>query len=358
MKILDKYLLKEVFPIFLIVIFLFIIMMIGNDLLFIYTDLIITRKTPFILATKLLLLRLPAFLVLAFPVSILFGSLLSLGKLTKDNEITAMRMGRISFYRLMFPLLVLGIIMSFVAYLTNEEIVPWTNHASENIVRRLILSQPLPYIKENIFFKGGEDKYFYVRKYNKESSLLEGVMIYEITSEKYPRVITAKQAYWKGDSWYLKDGIIHKYDKDGYLEYEINFKDLQIHIEINPVEFFGEQRTPQEMSAKELFKQIKIFEKGGIDTKALAVDFHFKFSIPFACFIVVLIGAPLSIKAGRAGGFLGIIFSILLTFFYYVLMSVSRSFGFQGMLSPLLAAWFPNLIFAIIGIYLIWKVEH
>jgi lipopolysaccharide export system permease protein len=358
MKILDKYLLKEVFPVILIVIFLFLIMMIGNDLLFIYADLIITRKVPFLLTTKLLLLRLPAFLVLALPVSILFGILLSLGRLTKDNEITAMRIGRISFYRLILPFLVFGSLMSILAYLTNEKIVPWTNHYSENIVRRLILTQPFPFIKENIFFKGGEDKYFYIKKYDKENSYLEGIMVYEITTEKYPRMIIAKQAYWKKNMWILKDGVIHNYDKDGHLQYEVSFKELKINIEINPVEFFGEQRTPQEMSAKELLKQIEIFKKGGIDTSSISVDLHFKFSLPFACFIVVLIGAPLSIKTGRAGSFLGIIFSILLTFFYYVIMSVSRSLGFQGILPPVLAAWLANLIFAVFGIYLIWKVEH
>lgn len=357
MKILDRYLVKGLIGYFLAVILGFSFIMAANQLFF-STDLFIYKGTPLAVVLRWLILKLPAILVLAFPVSMLFATLLSLSRLAKDGEITAMRSGKISFYRIMLPFLLTGIMVSLLAYLTNEKIVPFTNHLSENIIRRLILSQSLPIIQENAFFKGGENRYFYVRRYNKEASLLEGVMIYELSSGEFPQVLTAKRARWEKDSWHLKEGVIHKYDRDGYIDYEAKFKDLKIHIDFNPTDFFGNQRTPQEMSRKELLKQIKIFKRGGIDTKSLSTDLHFKISIPFACLIVVLISAPLSLRSAQGGALAAILFSVTLVSAYYVLMSVSYTFGKNGLLPPVVAAWSQNAIFGITGLYLVWKAEH
>ena len=335
----------------------FLLMMIA-DALFGVTDLIINKGIPSALVVKLLLLKIPAILVLAFPISTLFATLLSLGRLSRDNEIISIRMGRISFYRIMLPFVIFGIIVSFTAYYINEKIVPWTNHSSENILRRLILQQAIPLIQENIFFKGGPDKFFYVKRYDKMNSLLEGILIYETSSYFYPRVLTARSAKWEGSRWRLLDGAIHKFSEDGHLQYEAKFSSLIVNIDFNPVDFFGNQKTPQEMSRQELLEQIKIFERGGIDTRRLSTDYYFKFSIPFACLIFVLIGAPLSVRWGKAGTVMGVILSIVLVFIYYILMSVSRSFGFNGLLHPFFAAWSQNILFGVVAIYLVWKVEH
>jgi lipopolysaccharide export system permease protein len=259
----------------------------------------------------------------------------------------------------MLPIFLVGILVSITSYLTNEKVVPWTNHASQNILRRLFLSHPLPHIQENVIFKGGPNHHFFIKRYYPATATAEGISIYEIGGrEKFPRAITAKSAKWKKKSWLLKDGIIHDFDKKGFLKYEMSFESLEINVDFNVIDFFGTQRTPQEMSRKELLKQIKIFERGGIDTKRLKTDYHFKISIPFACLIVVLIGAPLSLKASAGGTFIGILLCILLISVYNILMSIGRAMGFSGLLPPFLAAWLPNILFIVVGGFLSWKVEH
>lgn len=357
MKILDRYLLKELSSPFLLAMSGFLIIMTADALYWI-TPLIRAKETPLALVIKILILKIPAILVLAFPVAILFATLFSLGKLSRDGEITAIRIGKVSFYRLMMPFAIVGIIVSIIAFWTNEKIVPSANHQSENIIRRLILSQSLPYIQENIFFKGDESRFFFVRRYYKQMQLMEGILVYELSSDIYPRVLTAKRAYWKKNKWQLEEGTLHKYDEQGYLAYEAKFKTLDINIDFNPIDFIGEQRTPQEMSRRELLQQIEIFKKGGIDTKTLQTDYHFKFSIPFACLVFVLIGAPLSVKFGKKSAAVGVVLSIILVFIYYILMSVSRLLGFEGIISPFIAAWSQNILFGSAAIYLIWKVEH
>lgn len=357
MRRMDVYFVREQVGPFFLALAGFCLMMLA-DSLFYTAEIIVDRGAPAMVIVKWLLLRLPAVLVLAFPVSTLFSTLFALGRLSRDNEILALRTGRVSFYRLMLPFMFVGVMASALAYLTNEKVVPWTNHASENIFRRLILSQSLPQIQENIIFKGGTNLQFYIRRYYPIPKMAEGVYIYESLPGKFPRTIAAKEAFLEGDAWELKNGVVHHYNDDGSLDYEAKFKSMKIHLDINLIDFFGNQKTPQEMDAKELLQQITLFKKGGVDVKRLATDYHFKFSIPFACLVVAMLASPLSLVFGKGGIIFGIISSIVLTFIYYVVMSLGRSFGFIGVLPPWFAAWLPNALFGMAALVLIWKVEH
>ncbi len=357
MKLLDAYFVREQAGPFLLALSGFCLMMLA-DSLFYTAEIIVDRGAPAMVIIKWLLLRLPAVLVLAFPVSVLFSTLFALGRMSRDNEILALRTGRVSFYRIMLPFVFMGVIASFLAYVTNEKIVPWTNHASENIFRRLILSQSLPQIQENILFKGGPNLHFYIRRYYPIPKMAEGVYVYEAGSGTFPRTMTSKRAFLENETWQLQDGVVHHYSEDGGLDYEAKFKTMKIHLDVNLLDFFGNQKTPQEMNAKELLQQITLFKRGGVDVKRLATDYYFKFSIPAACLMVALLASPLSLVFGKGGIIFGVILSIVLTFIYYVIMSLGRSFGFIGILPPWLAAWMPNLFFGSAAVFLIWKVEH
>ncbi len=357
MKRLDAYFVREQVGPFLLALSGFCLMMLA-DSLFYTAEIIVDRGAPAMVIIKWLLLRLPAVLVLAFPVSTLFSTLFALGRMSRDNEILALRTGRNSFYRLMLPFVFVGVAASALAYLTNEKIVPWTNHASENIFRRLILSQSLPQIQENILFKGGADLHFYIRRYYPIPKMAEGVYVYEASPGKFPRTMAAQKAFLEGSVWELQDGVVHHYGEDGSLDYEAKFKSMKLHLDINLIDFFGNQKTPQEMDAKELLQQITMFKKGGVDVKRLATDYYFKFSIPVACLVVALLASPLSLLFGKGGIIFGVILSIVLTFVYYVVMSLGRSFGFIGVLPPWFAAWLPDVLFGGAAVFLIWKVEH
>jgi len=111
------------------------------------------------------------------------------------------------------------------------------------------------------------------------------------------------------------------------------------------------------MSARELGQQIATFNKSGIDVRGMKLDYHFKFSLPFACLIVAVLAAPLAIKFSRAGGFMGLLLAFILAFLYQVLMAWSRVLGQAGFLPPVMAAWSQNFIFAGLGILLLWREE-
>jgi lipopolysaccharide export system permease protein len=112
------------------------------------------------------------------------------------------------------------------------------------------------------------------------------------------------------------------------------------------------------MSSKELRQQIDILQQAGADTKNFEVDFYMKYSIPFSGLIFVLLGVPLGLRVKRGSKATGIILSIVLVLLYYLLLSTTRSMGRGDMLIPFLAAWLPNIVFSILGIFIMLGSER
>ncbi len=356
-KILDKYLIKEVSKPFIMGVFTITIILLGNYL-FQLTDLIIVKNVPIALVAELLFYKLPDVIVETFPIAILFATMTGIGRLSRESEITAFRMGGVSLYRLIIPVLIVGIIVSAFTFVLNEEIVPWSNHEAQNIIRQTILKDAMPSLEEEVFFKGPKGRLFYIKSYDEEQGIIENIVIYDTKGSddiSYPEVITASQGIIEEDQWMLKEGLIHKYNEDGNIIMESRFQNMEIQITEEMREIYSNQKTAKEMSREELNRQINLFQKSGINVDSLLVDYHLKLSEPLTAFIFVLIGVPLSL-VNKESKTLNIIMTIVIIFLYYLILSVSRSLGRNYLLSPLMAAWLPNIIFFVVGLFiLIWR---
>ena len=355
-NILDRYIVREMLPPFVVGIFGFIIIMI-TDILFTLTDLIINKGVPFFAVLKLLIFKLPAIMVLTFPVSTLFGVAMAMGRLSQDSEIIALRTSGVSMFRIATPIIIISFVISLMCYSTNEFVVPWANRISEGIIRQIILKKPVTQIKENLFFKDKGDRYFYVKRVDPKEGTLQDIMMYELEESSIPRVVVAKRAKFNGDIWDLESGLIHKYGEDGHLEYEATFDSMRIVVSEGFLGHLGysEQKTTQEMNSRELRKLIGMLRRGGVNTRSLLVDFYMKFSVPLTCFVFALIGIPLSLPGVRTGRAFGVVMCIIIVFSFYVFASVSRSFGYGGIVNPVLAAFVPQATFALFGGALLFR---
>src|SRR6056297_4346244 len=217
-KILDKYIIKEIALPFLASVIIITIILLGN-FLFQLTDLIIVKDVPIPLVLELLLYNLPDIIVRTFPIAVLFSTMTGIGRLNRENEITAFRMGGISLYRLIIPVLILGILISGLTFIFNEEVVPWSNHKAKNIIRNTILKESMPNTQEEVFFRGPKGRLFYVKEYNESEDKINNIIIYNIKEndqdETFPEVITANKRIIKENIWILENGIIHEYNDDG-----------------------------------------------------------------------------------------------------------------------------------------------
>lgn len=354
-KKLDRYLLSELIAPFFIGIAGFVVIL-TTDLLFAFVDLIINRGIPIGAVIQLVLYKLPAIMVLTYPVSFLFASSSLFNRLSRDGELAVMRTSGIDFVRICIPVVIAAVFVCILAFITNEIIVPRANKVSERIIKEIIYKQPLPDIKEKIFFKDNFNRYYYVKKFYPKTNLLEDIMIYELSESNFPRVITAKSAQLFGSEWILTNGIMHSYDTEGHMNYEANFSKMKIIVNENIINF-SEQKTPEEMNSTELKSMITFLDKGGINTKYFATEFFMKFSIPSATFVFVLIGIPFSIISLRSGKATGLVLSVVIMMCFYVFASVFRSLGRGGFIYPFWAAWFPSMLVSSIGALLILKEE-
>ena len=352
MKTLDRYLIREMLGPFLLGVVGFI-MVLAVDLLFTMADLIINKGVPLWAVLKLMLYKLPSLLVLTFPVSTLFGTVMALGRLCKDNEMIALRTSGVTIFRIARPILAVGLLVSVLAFVTNEQIVPYANHVSNNLIRQIIYKQPLPEVKDNVFFKDAHNRYYYAKRINLKLKTMEQVMVYELTDEKFPRVILADTAAFSGRLWELKNGVIHRYDAKGYLSYEAAFTELKLNV-TDDILNFSDQKNYTDMDRKELGDLIKKLGQGGANTKELVTELYLRYSIPLTCLVFALVGIPFSLSSPRQGQTWGVIVTIVFMFTFYVFASVFRSLGRGGLLLPAVAAFTPQVTFLLIGSALLY----
>ncbi len=355
-KIIDRYLIKEFLKPFLFFIFALTVIMV-SVYLFELSNLFIVKKVPLEVVLKLLIYKLPGVIVQSFSVSILFSTLFTMSQFVKNNEFTAFRMGGVALHRLVIPLLIIGILVSGLTYFINEQIVPWSNHQAENIVRRAILEKGLPNLQQNTFFEI-DNRHFYIENIDNKTGTFHNIIVYEFEDKaSFARLITANEGYFKDKIWYLKEGVIHQFNQQGELIVQSDAKELRLNVNQEMDNFYGEQRTTSEMSRAALKKDIKIFRDSGLDVNGLLVDYHLKLAQVFSGIIFILVGVPLSVKSTKGRAF-GLIASIVIIFAYYLAQSFCRSLGRNDLLIPVMAAWLPNLIFAGIGIFLVFKEEY
>jgi lipopolysaccharide export system permease protein len=353
-KITDGYLIREFVGPFLMAVFGISIVFISG-LLFELSDLLIVRQASFALVGKLLIYSIPGILVEALPLSVLFATILSLGRLTKDSELMVLQVSGYKFLRLLFPLVFVALIISLSSYFLNETVVPWTNHKSQNVIRMITYEEQLVTVQENTFFKAPDNRYFYIGRVDEATHELSNILVYEVRRGGPPNIITAAKGFYQDETWELFDGVVHEFDDSGFVKFESKFDRMVISVDMDFLNYLGQQKSSYEMSRKELKEHIERFSKGGVSMGQYWVDYHLKLSIPLAGFIFLLLGAPLSLGSARSGVFFGIALSIGISFLYYIVLAVLRSMAGNGYMNPLLAAWLPNIVFALIGLVLIVK---
>lgn len=355
MKIFDRYLAGEFIGPFLFCVLGFTIVLL-TGLLFQLTDLIFVYDVAVPTVAKMLVYRIPATAVMTLPIATLFSTLLAIGRLVQDSEMTVMRGSGVSFPRLIVPVLLLGLAISGLNYAASERIVPSANNKFENLVRQIIFSEGKPVVEENVFFHGGEDRYFYIGEVRTKTNELKDILVYQLEESDFPSIISAKTGLFLENVWVLFDGVYHELDDAGFVEFESKFQRMEIITEQEGEIYLGNQRTVDEMNRKELGEYIERFQRGGIKVRGFVVDYHMKLALPVASFVFALFGAPLALK-GRGGRSFGVVVSLIVLLVYYVSISVGRSLGVNEVLTPWLAAWLVNLIFAAVGFVLLVRAD-
>jgi lipopolysaccharide export system permease protein len=324
-------------------------------------DSFIKYRAPFPLIFEYLLYKIPE---VAFqwtlPYGVLLATLLTLGMLSRHSEITAMKAGGISLYRITVPLLFIAFLVSFFSFLGNEHLVPLTNQKVRYLLDvKVKREEPSSFFKNYKIWYHSDHRIFNIQLLDPDKKMLKGFTLYQFDNEfRCVQRIDARQVKWADGKWWLYDGAIRDFDESGSIR-TTRFEEMEYGLQENWDSFQTIERQSKELSYTELRNYIQKIQMSGYDATRYLVDLYSKYSYPLLNFIMVLIGVPFALKTGRSGGVaLSIGISVLIAFAYGVTFYIFLSFGKSGVLSPLLSSWTPTLLFGLAGIFTLISIRQ
>lgn len=361
-RILDKYIFREVCKAFLFGICAFSAVFIGSGTLFKIAKYITDYGASLSTVVKVFVFGLPSVVMWTFPMSMLLATLLTFGRLSSSSEITAMKSCGIGFFRIAMPAILLGFLVSIVAILFNEHVVPWANTAYRNVVYYEIQGNSGAKSQDHIILKDIKDgqiqRLLYARRYDADSQSLQSITLQEFDGAgKVSHVENAEYAEFTGKEWVMHNGMLYDIS-DGESEHTLRFNTQVLPINASPRQIVREQKDPEELTMKELKAQIRIMKTQYVDTSKLETELYQRITVPMASLIFALVGVPLGLQPTRNSSSAGFAMSVIIIFFYYALMTMANAIGRSGALSPMLAVWIPNIVGLIAGIFLIRKASR
>lgn len=298
----------------------------------------------------------------ALPLSILVATLVSFGLLTKTNQITAIKSAGISIYRAALPILAASAILSVGMFLFGDRYLPKTNQRMDALRNQIKGKRPQTYYRpDRQWIFGQANRIYNHRFFDPDRNVFADLSVFEFDPQTFrlTRRIYASRALWEPAirGWVLENGWVRDLDGDrvtSYMPFAIaKFDELTE----GPSYFKKEVKPSAQMSALELRRYINGLAQSGFDVVRLSVQFYRKFSFPLIAFVVTLIAIPFSLTVGRKGAISGIALSIAIAIVYWSVSSLFEAMGNLNQLPPLVAAWSPDLLFGLGGVYLLLRVR-
>ena len=361
-RILDRYIFREVILAFFFGICAFSAVFIGSGTLFKIAKYITDYGASFTAVVKIFVYGMPAIIIWTFPMSMLLATLLTFGRLSSNSEITAMKSCGIGFYRIAAPAIFIGLMVSGLAILFNEHVVPWANTSYNNVLYYEIQGKTDMKSQEHVIVKEIKDgklqRLVYAREYEAESETLQGVTMQAFSEEgQLTRVENAAYAEWKNDTWIMHQGMLYDISEDERT-HSMRFEKQILPIKASPRQIVREQKKPEELTMAELKSQIAIMKTQYVNTSKLETELYQRVTVPMASLIFALIGVPLGLQPTRNSSSMGFALSVIIIFVYYAVMTLANAIGRSGAISPMYAVWIPNVIGLVFGMLLIRRASH
>jgi len=373
MRLLDRYLLRELLVPFGYCLTGFLILWISADL---FTELGEFQKKRLVAhdIIEYYLLSTPNDLMLLTPMALLLALLYSMTNHSRHHEITAMRAAGISLWRLCFPYLAVGIASSLLLFALNELWLPDSAEAAEQVLARHVAKAGAPtknWVRNLGFTNSRDGRKWEIGLYNlKTTEMIKPHVIW--TKPDHSRVwIDAERAIRTNGVWTFYD--IHEHSESSesssllvpslltnvVTHPEFTETAEQIRSEVKLANTFGLRLSKRaDIPVREILNYLRLHpDPSRADASWLRTKLQGRLAAPWTCLVVVLIAIPFGAASGRRNVFVGVASSIVICFIFFVLQQLGLALGSGGRIEPWLAAWFPNLSFALVGLFLTAKVR-
>ncbi|HON59399.1 MAG TPA: LPS export ABC transporter permease LptF [Smithella sp.] len=364
-KIINRYIFQEIaFPFLIILGILTFVLLMGKILQIM--DLVINKGVSPFSIVKIIFFLMPSFLLFTIPIALLISILIAMGRLSADNELTALKTSGISLLQILYPVALASLIAFGFTLLISYFVVPASNFATKRLLFDIVRQNATIGIKEKVFNSDFKDFLIYADKVPIDKNYLEGVIVSDHRIIHEQNTILAKRAYLISDpesltvKLKLEDGSIHTVSSDLKNYRKVNFASYDIYLNLAGAfaSYNESSKSSTEMTMTELLKKMK---EPGIDAAAvreLSIEVHKKFSIPLSCLFFGLIGLPLGIRSHRSVKSRGFAVGLVVVCVYYLLRVGGEALVETGLMPALIGVWAPNIFFAVLGILLFYAANR
>jgi len=303
----------------------------------------------------------PQFSYYVLPLSILIATLVTVGLLTKTNELTVIKACGISLYRTALPLLFVGLAGAGLLFALEETILAGANQRADAISRTIRGRPPRTVTAANrTWLAGRHGQIYHYRLFDPDTDRLFMLSVFEFdaSGRRLVRQTAVARAAFTHGSWVGEQGWTRRYQDAGDTLEAATEQFTTRRLELDPPEYFETERPSADMmTVAELRRHLQELELSGADVTRYRVDLQRKLAFPFVTVIMTLIAVPFAVTTGRRGALYGVGLGLALAMTYWLLTSLFAAAGTAGLLAPGLAAWAPNLLFGAGALYLILTVR-
>ena len=358
-SIIDLYILRRFF-------YYFFLMMIAFLFLFeIFTffelaEDIRRHNVPFLVVVQYFRYLIPYSVYQFTPLGALVSVLVTVGILSKNNEIVAFKASGISLYRLAIPLLFAGLAIALSLLILDDTYLPYANQR-QDAYRAIIKGRPpQTYTRPQRWILGENYKVYNYDLFDPNEKLFGGLSVVELDPANFEmrRRVFATSARWLDDekTWVLESGWVRDFSSSAVERYS-PFKVTTLPELTEPPSYFNREVIQAIlMSWRELRHYIDSLQRAGFDVSSLTVQWHKKIAYPLIAPVSMMLAIPFALLVGSRGAIGGIALGVGIGISYWAISALTEAMGGIGQLPPLLAAWSPDLIFFFLALYFFFKM--
>jgi lipopolysaccharide export system permease protein len=403
-----QYILYEMFFSFVICFCFFFFIFFVNQILLMAKE-ILTKRVPFNQVALLILFSLPTVIAMSAPFASLVGTLMTVGRLTSDNEILVMLSSGLSYKNVFFPAVTVGIIISLLSFFTNDVLLPAGTVQFNKLWRKILVSTPALEMEANSVKKFQDTV---IVTSGVKDNVIENLLIMDKTDDGERRIIMANSAELKdggkeGLSLNLDNAFVHSSKEIVREDYDYaNTDSLQYWVSNEDIIQQYVSVSPREMSSRDVYsailgkkddlavrvndRKIRMLNNASSlesilragpngegwnrrastvstfqrDTSAIesmlddrsltihVIELYRKFSVPFGAFCFVFLAVSLGLMAKKSGQTVGFLFGNIIAVLYWSMLFIGQTMGLRVGTPPFWSMWLPNIFFLSIGIVL------
>jgi LPS export ABC transporter permease LptF/LPS export ABC transporter permease LptG len=318
------------------------------------------HNVPFMIVIRYFVFLIPYSVYQFTPLGALVSVLVTLGILSKNNEIIAFKASGISLYRLAVPLLVSGLVIAAALLILDDTYLPYANQRQDELRAIIKGRPPQTHTRPERWIFGENSKVYNYDLFDSKEKLFGGLTVIELDPATFQmrRRVFANRAQWldNENTWVLESGWIRDF-ANGAVTHYAPFKVISFPEMTEPPSYFHREVIQAfQMSWRELRRYIAGLRIAGFDVASLTVQLHKKLAYPLIAPISMMLAIPFALLVGSRGAVGGIALGVGIGIAYWALSALTEAMGGIGQLPPFLAAWSPDLIFFFLALYFFFKM--